>query len=271
MRSLDMAALLTHDELEGRAASLIDAAMEAGLLLRAVGGVGVRMGLRNTRERYDTVRAVPRDIDLVSKPRPGRKMKEVFVRLGYRPDERIIAWRGDLRHVYYALDSTGDVLFHIDVFIGTPPTCHRIDLNDRLPTDARALDPSDLLLLKLQIVEINEKDLLDAAFLLLEEAVTHGQDAEPSREQRNPPLDVSRIARLLADDWGFHHTATANLQRIREAAPRLLAASEARLVVDRVADLGDAIAAEPRTLRWRLRARIGTRMQWFEPVEDIER
>jgi hypothetical protein len=263
MKRIDVAGVLTHDELERRATSLVKSATEAGLVLRAVGGVGIRMDLRHTRTRYDLIRAVPRDIDLLSDRRATGAIKGVFTALGYEPDERLIAWRGDRRHMYYALDATGKVLFHVDVFIGAPPTCHKVDLRGRLFRHPLTLDPTDLLLLKLQIVEINEKDLLDAAFLMLEHPMAEGGEGEG--------LDVSRTARLLADDWGFHRTATANLRKLREIAPRLLEQEDARVLASNTERLATAIAAQPKTLKWKLRAKVGTRMRWYETVEEIKR
>ncbi len=152
---------------------------------------------------------------------------------------------------------------HVDLFIESPPTCHRIDLRERLLPGA-ALDPTDLLLLKLQIVEINEKDLIDAAFLLLEHPVVKGGEMAGK-------VDAARISRLLAGDWGFHRTATTNLRKLSEARRALLDEDDARSVASSSERLRDAIEDEPKTLRWRLRAKVGTRMQWYEEVEELRR
>src|SRR5689334_11875045 len=123
-----MGGTLTHDDLETRARSLVDGAADAGVLFRAVGGVGVRLELNRTRARYDALRSVPHDIDLVSERRPPGALKAIFTALGYEPDDRLIALRGDRRHIYYVRDPTGEILLHVDLFIKSPPACHRIDL-----------------------------------------------------------------------------------------------------------------------------------------------
>ena len=45
--------------------------------------------------------------------------------------------------------------------------CHRLDLRSRLHIAGPALNPADLLLTKLQIVELNRKDAIDMIALLL--------------------------------------------------------------------------------------------------------
>jgi hypothetical protein len=84
-------------------------------------------------------------------------------------------------------------------------------------------------------------------------------------------VDAGRISRLLAGDWGFHQTAATNLRKLSEVARALLDEDEARAVASRSEELRDAIEDEPKTLKWRLRAKVGTRMQWYEEVEEIDR
>ena len=50
----------------------------------------------------------------------------------------------------------------LDVFVGTFHMCHELDLGKRLAEHPSALDAADLLLTKLQIAEINRKDIVDA-------------------------------------------------------------------------------------------------------------
>ena len=64
------------------------------------------------------------------------------------------------------------------------------------------------MLQKLQIVQINDKDLKDAMLLLL---------AAPVGETDENAINVKYVAKLFADDWGFYYTATTNLKKIKEA------------------------------------------------------
>jgi hypothetical protein len=42
-------------------------------------------------------------------------------------------------------------------------------------------------------------------------------------------------------------------------------------VQDRVAELRDVIERAPKTQRWKLRARVGNRVKWYEEVEEVNR
>jgi hypothetical protein len=116
---------------------------------------------------------------------------------------------------------------------------------------------------KLQIVQINERDLKDLAVLFLEHEV--GTDTPDT-------IDADRIARLLARDWGFHHTVTRNLTRLRAFIEGQHALQEEDRVTirRRISNLEGRIDAAPKTLRWRLRARVGPRIQWYRDVSEME-
>ena len=124
----------------------------------------------------------------------------------------------------------------------------------------------ELLLQKLQIIEMTTTDVIDVGALLATHDVSEaGDDPEA--------IDGGRIARLLGRDWGFHHTATRNLQQVRDRAgnPGTDFGPEANsLVRARAGRLLDAIAAEPKNARWRVRDRIGERKQWWQDVDDKE-
>jgi hypothetical protein len=138
--------------------------------------------------------------------------------------------------------------------------CHTIDLRDRLALEPETLPLADLLLQKLQIVEINRKDLLDITALLAE----HDLGAEAPEH-----IDLGYIARLLADDWGFWHTVTENVGRADAFARQLeMEPSAQARVVDRLQRLRGALEDHPKTRRWRLRARIGTKKKWYQDVGE---
>jgi hypothetical protein len=42
-------------------------------------------------------------------------------------------------------------------------------------------------------------------------------------------------------------------------------------VVERSRTLRKAIEDEPKGRRWKMRARVGTRKQWYEDVEELDR
>ena len=81
----------------------------------------------------------------------------------------------------------------LDVFYDRLEFCHVIPLTGRLEVDRPTIPVAELLLSKLQIVQINEKDVVDVILLLLDHALGSG-DADT--------VDVERIGRLCAATTG---------------------------------------------------------------------
>ncbi len=252
---------VTHAEIAALGSELVEQAEEVGLHLRLVGGVGVWSSLPlELRDGYERNRPVPRDIDVLAPPKTGPAVKELFARAGHVADERLNAWRGDHRQRWFVSAGDNDGHVEVDVFIGRPPQCHEIDLAGRFDGPPPAMRLTDLLLQKLQIVEINQKDLADAAYLLL--AGTRGTDRS---------IESDRIIEHLGRDWGFYYTATQNLKKLSSMAPHVLSGEEATVVVESADSLVAAVDAAPKSMKWRMRAKVGTKAQWYEEVEEVER
>jgi hypothetical protein len=136
--------------------------------------------------------------------------------------------------------------------------CHALDVRDRLELDTETLPLADLLLLKLQIVEATEKDDVDALALFADHPV--GPDG----------IDGQYLAGLLAKDWGWWRTATRSLERLLGVAATLPDSAVRQEVESRIRRLLAQIEAAPKTRRWRIRARVGERVQWYELPEEVE-
>jgi len=137
---------------------------------------------------------------------------------------------------------------------------HRLDLAGRLGAPAPTVDLADLLLMKLQVWEINRKDLGDAACLLAD---------HPLGESDGDAIDLRRIRSLLGSDWGFCHTVERNLARVAELAATEPQAATPFDVPSQVRLLLDEIAAAPKSLGWKARARVGERVRWYETPEEV--
>ena len=159
----------------------------------------------------------------------------------------------------YAFSHPGSGL-ELDVFVDKLEFCHTIQLRDRLARREVTVPVEDLLLQKLQIVKPTVTDRMDSQALLATHPV--GNAAEPGEA-----IDAGYVAGLLARDWGFHRTATANLAALRSAPP---GNGSGRLVGERVDALLAAIQAAPKSVRWRARARVGERVQWWQDVDERE-
>lgn len=253
---------LKPSEWAPRARELITEADSRGIPLRAVGGVGVWLSLpESLRAAYDAARERPKDLDLVT-PRgaPSEPLIELFKTFGYVPDERLIDWHGDHRHQYFELDESGRPVLDIDLFVGAPPACHSFELPESgFEEDEFAFARTELVLQKIQLVEPSGRDVVDTAFLL----IANGEGTVPA-------LDRDRIVGLLAADWGFFHSAELNFGRIQEISAQFDPALRDRLrfELDR---LRDEVETKPKGLKWKARAKVGERMQWYEDVEELDR
>lgn len=148
----------------------------------------------------------------------------------------------------------------LDVFFDKLEMCHTIEFAKRLELDYPTLSLADLLLEKLQIVQLTEKDIKDASVLLLEHEV--GQEAPET-------IDANHIARLFSDDWGFYYTATTNLQKLRGALPSLnpLQESHRAIILNRIEELLGTIEKNPKSMGWKMRARVGPSRIWYREVD----
>ncbi len=116
----------------------------------------------------------------------------------------------------------------------------------------------------MQIVQINEKDLIDSIMLLRE---------HPIGDTDKETINAEVIARLLGNDWGFWRTVTGNLKLLDEKLQQYgkLSKEDRQIVHDRIQELEQRIEAAPKTMRWKARARIGERVKWYRDVEEMER
>ncbi len=226
--------------------ALIDGANARGLKLRALGGVAVAFQCPSAT-RPPLARSW-KDLDFVALSKQRRDLEEYMVSAGLRPDSEFNALHGRQR-LNFVHEERG---YDIDVFFDRLVMCHTLDLSDRLDADALALDPADLLLSKLQVVETNERDFLDILALVSDHAVSE-----------------ERITDVLARDWGWYRTATEVLAKAADYARKLeYAHREAALAALRRLD--EAIEVAPKSRGWRLRARIGERVRWYELPEDTD-
>jgi hypothetical protein len=236
---------------EGR--RLVAAANAARIPVAIFGGVAV--AFHEHRPLPVSLRREYADIDLVVAGGREGDLGRLLAASGYEPDRKFNALYGYKRQLFWDHASGRQ----LDVFVGAFAMCHQLDLRNRLGDHEGTLTPADLLLTKLQIVELNDKDAVDALGLLFEH--TSG------RESEGDVLGLDRIVAVTAGDWGWYTTVSDNLGKVEAAAERL-AEAERNDVRARLAELRDAVDRAPKSLRWRARARIGRRMPWYELPEE---
>jgi hypothetical protein len=234
---------------------LIDLASGRGIVLRLLGGLAIRALCPELPPRTRT----GQDLDFGSESSTRRALSEMLVEHGYAPDKNFNALYGD-NQLYFQNPETG---LAVDVLVDKLHMCHTLEFGDRLARLPYTLDPMDLLLSKLQIVELNEKDADDCLRLLVSFPLVDGDD--PSG------MDLRIFRTLVGEDWGWWRTATLNLERIRQ----LLSGGERSAIaggrldpVAQLAVLERAAEEAPKSRRWKLRAKVGERKRWYEQPEE---
>jgi hypothetical protein len=243
---------VTDKWLVEHARQLTQEADERDIHLRLIGSIGFR-NLCDETLHQDMLNREIGDIDFVGLKSEKGDIREMFEDIGYTIDKDVLLGTEGSRFVFY------DSNHEIDIFLDGISMCHSLDLRDRLTVNPNSvcLNPSDLLLEKAQIVDINEKDLKDILLLFLEYSVT----------ENNEGINQSYILDLLSNRWGFYYTVTQNLNKVIRYAERSpLNSDQVTLIKSRVDNLLDALRTEPKSLRWRFRSKIGTRIKWYEQV-----
>ncbi len=226
-----------------------------GVTLRLLGGVAILHHCPSATVG-SLVRAGAPDVDLAGLKKETPGIKGVFESLGYTPNQNFNAIHGYKRLMFHG--AGGDP--KVDVFLDHFSMCHDLDLRSRLRLAPVTLTLADLLFTKLQVVQINEKDIRDIVALLL--------DHEVATAEREELIDAPYLAQLAAGDWGIYTTLTDNLGRVANALPGLPLGSAAGVVTERIHMLQGLLDSAPKGLAWRLRARVGRRVAWYEVPDE---
>lgn len=257
-----MGEFATFKDFEKEMRRIISVADERKVPLRILGGAAIRMHCPKNEYLYDQLKRVPKhDMDFVTYNKFRPLTRKLFVDLGYEPYVTMMMTGATGRHRQIFNDKEGNKA--IDVFLGKLEMCHVIDYTNRLELDSPTVPLADLLLQKLQIVQTNEKDLQDTIILLTE------HDLGSSDKE---VINSDYIARLLSNEWGFYYTVTQNLPKIKEFMNKYpLTDEDKKSVGERIDKLNSIIECTPKTLQWKLRAKVGPAKKWYNAVEEVER
>jgi len=242
------------------ARELTDKAQQRGLILRVMGPIAIHFYFPQWVDLYQRLERlgarVFTDIDYASYGKHRVKLMEFFQEEDYAFEPSVMWHYGKTRHIYYS-----NKVPMIDVFYDKLDMNHCVDYKGRLEIHPYCVSLTDLLLQKLQIVQMNDKDLKDAMLLLL---------AAPVADTDEEAINVEYLARILAADWGFYYTATTNLGRVKEAMSHVPALNdEQRATIAEKADqIVRRVEEEPKSRRWKRRAKVGTKKPWYNEVSD---
>jgi hypothetical protein len=243
------------EDIVAEGARLLDLASGDGVPVRLLGGVAVRLQAPTLPPAFDRSY---KDLDFAVPKGGFREADKLLSGAGYEPHTAFNALNQKERMLFF--DTQNDR--QVDVFVGAFRMCHEIPLNERLAVQDRTVPLAELLLTKLQIIELNEKDVRDTLLLAHGHAVGDGDGDE---------INGARIAELCAGDWGLWRTITQNVGKVIEHAGAYDVPDEDReRMVARLREVLDRIEAEPKSRGWKLRAKIGERKRWYELPEEVE-
>jgi hypothetical protein len=238
------------------ALQIVREAGKQSLAVKILGGLGVRVLCPDFPPRQ----RAGQDIDLACLGKTRRQVAEHLEQAGCEPDKRFNNLNGD-RQMYFTAPSGRP----IDVMVDRLTMCHVLDFRPSFSTTSPTLDAADLLLSKLQIVELNAKDAHDI-FHLLSGLPVSGNSVRPS-------INPDRFGSVLASDWGWWRTVTGSLDKLPSLLtqtpelapphPRFDALAQAK----QLREIADTV---PKGAKWKLRARVGDKVRWYELPEEVD-
>jgi hypothetical protein len=256
MKSGDRSTNRIRSDMVEEALRTAEEAESEDLTLRLLGGVAIRLrakdGLHPAFEREYA------DLDWIVPKGKSSEAQRFFDSIGYTPHVRFNAIHGRERLLFF--DEENDR--QVDVLVGSFRMSHQIPFGDRLALEPVTVPLAELLLTKLQIVQLNEKDVRDALALLHD---------HPVEESDGDAINAAQVARLCASDWGLWRTFTANLEALEGHLDRYELPEESKgRIAERIERLQERIEQEPKPFGWRMRAKIGDRKRWYELPEEVE-
>lgn len=248
----------------GEALRIVEKAQENGLTLRVLGATAFRIHCPDYVHVHISMGRDVTDIDFAGYSKEGERIENFLSKDQFQSERHQASLTPGLfvgRHIYEN-PQTG---LHVDIFEDELNMCHVVNFRNRLHLDYPTITLADLALEKLQIVTLNEKDVRDMLMLFA---------AHPVGDIEKETINGKYIADILSKDWGFYYTTTLNLGKIRKGIERykdLFTAQDNQSIAERIGQLEQMIEAAPKSLKWKARAAIGPRVQWYNDVEEVER
>lgn len=247
-----------RQKFENELKRILNASAQAGIVLRVIGSLAFQMHCPKFGFLQAAMGRAYTDIDFAGYRSQAKEVRVLMAGLGYDEEKEVfIVSEGD--RAIFNNPANG---LHVDVFYDKLDFCHTISWAGRLEVDNPTIPLAEMLLEKMQIVKINEKDVIDTIMLLLEHPLgDHDQEA----------INIARVAMLCAKDWGLWRTTTMNLDKVKRLAmtyPQLKDEQKAHVT----AQVDKALArmeSEPKSMQWRLRDRVGDRVKWYKEVDEV--
>jgi len=232
---------------------VVETADERDLTVRLIGGTAINRHAESARE--EPFKRGYRDVDFVIRREEEDGAVELMEDLGYEPNERFNTMRR------FRLEFTDPINERkADYIIDRFDFCHTWSLRDRIDRDHPTVPIEDLLLSKLQIVEVSDRDVRDIVAMLTDHPVESGADD-------TEVIDSDYVAGLLGDDWGLWRTVTYSIDRVEEYVESNDLPIDEPELRSRIDALRTEIDDHPKSLKWKLRSIVGEHKQWYKRPE----
>lgn len=247
-----------RDKFENELKSILKASDTAGIVMRVIGSLAFQMHCQKFGYLQEAMGRAYTDIDFAAYNKQSRQIQGLMTSIGYVENREVfIASEGE-RAIF---DKAGTGL-HVDIFYEKLDFCHTIYWKDRLEVDSPTIPLAELLLEKMQIVKINEKDVIDTIMLLLE---------HPVGDHDGETVNTKHVAKLCASDWGLWRTTTMNLDKVRLLAQGYgqLTDEQKETIIRQVNLIMKRLEDEPKPFAWKMRNQVGDRVKWYKDVDEV--
>jgi hypothetical protein len=241
--------------MEDEVRRVVDTGRERDVHLRVIGGVAVKLHCPSAEHR--SMARTYGDVDFIGYQAERKEVARLMEDLGYQPNRRFNALQGHRRLLF----DNPDLGYDADIFLDVFTMCHELSLLGRLERDVYTVPIEELLLSKLQVIELNEKDIKDSCAVLCDHEIEEVDSTEV--------IDPRFVADLCADDWGWYKTLTTNIDKVSDLCGGYLEPEQEKVVVERLGILRTAIEDAPKSMKWKMRARIGEKKRWYDLPEDV--
>lgn len=247
-----------REKFETELKAILKASDESGILLRVIGSLAFQMHCPEFGYLQAAMGRAYTDIDFAAYSRQAKQISDLMAGMGYVENREVYIGSEGERAIF---DKAGTNL-HVDVFYEKLDFCHTIYWKNRLEVDSPTIPLIELLFEKMQIVQINEKDIIDTIMLLLE---------HPLGDTDDETINIKLAAQLCANDWGLWRTSMMNLEKVKQLAYHYtqLSSEQKSKVESQVDVILARLNDEPKPLAWRLRDRVGDRVKWYKDVDEV--
>jgi hypothetical protein len=247
-----------RERFENEVRRIVQAGTGAGVTLRLLGSLAFQFHCPEFGFLQEKMGRAYTDIDFAGYGRESKNVRALMAGLGYTEDKEVWVVSEGGRAIF----NNDKLRLHVDVFYEKLDFSHVIPWAGRLEKDSPTIPLAELLLEKMQIVQINEKDVIDTIMLLLE---------HPLGESDHETINMTRVSKLCSEEWGLWRTVTMNLNKVRQLAAGYpqLSDKQKMNVAGQVEGALALIEAAPKSMAWRMRSRVGDRVKWYKDVDEV--